>query len=585
MKHGKLVTWLAAASLGICAAAFAPGLTAEAATGSCTINGISYSYDTTAKTAKVTSCASSLTSVSVPASINPSTANSSLPNVSCSVTEIAAYGLWNGYGNMHYTSVSLPSSLQRIGFYAFAFTDLTSITVPANVTFVDQGAFRECEKLQTVTLTGATELSANAFANCPELTNVQASANSFTRRYFEAFVDCPKLTKVNGKTVVSYQTVNGHQYPVLNSTVSTAILNHFSRSVNVKFVNDYCKALCDYIVATETDPWMNDGLKARQLHDWLVRHCEYEDCNGSERLSDSENQVASSVFLSFGLNVRGQGIGETVCAGYTKAYTMLLSAAGVESYPLETTNPNGVGHAWNLVKIGNKYYETDVTWDDHTNGTQYGTMYTRYLKSDAAMQAIHDAALSPHFDPPSLWEVANEHEYLRTFQATSDQVAAKIASATESFTDSNSDGILDYDLDLDGNMFQGSDWQAYNGVLQFMYGYCGWETLNNKQPQILYYLHQLHQDFWTYVNNCAPTNQTVHAGQQATFKVTMFGDQLTFQWKYRTSANGQWITMSQTGNTLSFTATAAMNGRQYICTVTNKNGNTNTCYPVTLTVI
>ena len=584
MKHSKLITWLASATLVVCAAAFAPCLTAEAATGSCTINGITYSYDTTAQTAKVTNCASSLTSVTIPGTINPSSSNSQLPNVQLTVTEIEDFGLWNGFGNKHYTSVSLPSTLQRIGFYAFAFTDLKSVTLPANVTYVEQSAFRECEALKTVKITGPTELSANVFAECPELTNVQVSANSFTSRYFEAFVDCPKLTKVNGKTVLSYQNINGLQYPVLNSSVSTAILNHFSRSVNVKFVNDYCTALCDYIVATETDPWMNDGLKARQLHDWLVRHCQYEDCNGSERLDDSENQVASSVFLSYALNVRGQGIGETVCAGYTKAYTMLLSAANIESYPLQTTNAGNVGHAWNLVKIGGKYYETDVTWDDHTNGTLYGTMYTRFLKSDAAMQTIHNSQISPHFDPPSLWNVANEHPYLSTFTGTSSEVEAMIASATESFADSNNDGILDYDLDMDGVMFQGSDWQAFNGVLQFMYGYCGWEYLNNKQPEFLYYLHQRHEGFWDYVNNCAPASQTVHAGQTATFAVTMFGDQLTYQWKYRNSANGQWITLSETGSTLSFTATAGMNGRQYICTVTNKNGNTMTSYPATLTV-
>lgn len=484
-------------------------------------------------------------------------------------------------------SIALPASLTTIGPVSFARTGLTSITIPKNVTVVNDSTFSGCSALKTVRIKGAAELRSGAFKDCTALTNVYLPDSSRTEHYSKAFVNCPKLTKVNGYTVLSYQNIDGHQYPVLNPAVSTAILNHFSRSLNVKFVNDYCTALCNYIVATETDPWMCDALKARQLHDWLIRHCEYEDGN----LNESENQVASSVFLSYALNVRGEGIGETVCAGYTKAYTMLLSAAGIESYPVEAyegPNNTGTGHAWNIVKINNgyteTYYETDVTWDDYTNGTLYGTIYTRFFKNHAEMKAIHDTQI--HLRPATLWECANEHPLLSVYTSTKEAVQTIMANATESFKDNNHDGIYDDDFDLSGGYMNSTDWTAYYECLRFLYGDDTREQLSKKLPEVFYYLHQRHMSFWEYLNHYGPTSQTVHAGETAHFSVHLFGDGLTYRWRYWDE--NHWVDVndpSASTSELSFTATPEMNGRYIICFLWNSEGVL--FYPdfVSLTVI
>ena len=47
---------------------------------------------------------------------------------------------------------------------------------------------------------------------------------------------------------------------------------------------------------------------------------------------------------------------KTVCAGFTKAYSMLANAVGVDTVSLV-----GVGHGWNGTKIGGKWYHNDVT--------------------------------------------------------------------------------------------------------------------------------------------------------------------------------------------------------------------------------
>ena len=657
MKHSKLIKWLAAAALGVCAAAFSAGMTAEAATGTGTTeNGLAYSYDTETGEATITGytypgspapvtipsdisgytvtaiaddvfwglhvsavtfpdtlrtigrgafIGSDMTSISFPSGLTDigeqafsGCSNLQYITFASTSTNLNRWAFWNcsqlysvtlpsgqtAIGNAVFQgctnlkSITLPASLTTIGPVSFAQSGLTSITIPKNVTVVDDSAFFGCSALKTVRIKGAAELRPDAFKGCTALTKVYLPDSSWTKRSSKAFVNCPNLTNVNGYTVLSYQNIDGHQYPVLNPAVSTAILNHFSRSINVKFVNDYCTALCNYIVETETDPWMGDALKARQLHDWLVRHCAYEDCNGSEGLYDSENHVASSVFLSYALNVRGEGIGETVCDGYTKAYTMLLSAAGIESYPVEAfvgPNKTGDGHAWNLVKIRSsydyKFYETDVTWDDHTDGTLYGTMYTRFLRNHAEMQAIHDTQI--HLLTPTLQECANQHPLLSVYTATNDAVQTIMANATETFLDNNHDGIYDDDFDLSGGYMNSTDWTAYYDYLQFLYGSGTREQLSAKLPEVFYYLRQRHMSFWEYLASYGPTSQTVHAGDTAHFSVNLFGDGLTYQWKYWDG--GHWVAVddpSATTNELSFTATPEMNGRYIICFLRNKDG-------------
>ena len=69
-----------------------------------------------------------------------------------------------------------------------------------------------------------------------------------------------------------------------------------------------------------------------------------------------------------------------------------------------------------------------------------------------------------------------------------------------------------------------------------------------------------------------------------TFTVTATGAE-SYQWQYSKNGGNTWLN-SPTGKTatFSFTATTAMNGRQYRCVVTNSAGDT-VSNAATLTVI
>ena len=97
------------------------------------------------------------------------------------------------------TSVSLPSTLQTIGDYAFA--DLSqrfkSITLPDGLTSIGKYAFSDCDSLTSITIPdNVTEIGEGAFSKCPVLESVQLPKN-LTKISSSLFENCKKLSKVN----------------------------------------------------------------------------------------------------------------------------------------------------------------------------------------------------------------------------------------------------------------------------------------------------------------------------------------------------------------------------------------------------
>ena len=71
-----------------------------------------------------------------------------------------------------------------------------------------------------------------------------------------------------------------------------------------------------------------------------------------------------------------------------------------------------------------------------------------------------------------------------------------------------------------------------------------------------------------------PKNVSVKAGKKATFKIKAKGEELKYQWYYRTSSAAKWKKVSSGGKsaTRSFKAKAKQNGYQYRCLVKNSAG-------------
>lgn len=73
-----------------------------------------------------------------------------------------------------------------------------------------------------------------------------------------------------------------------------------------------------------------------------------------------------------------------------------------------------------------------------------------------------------------------------------------------------------------------------------------------------------------------PADQTVMAGEKATFTVQAQGDGLTYQWEWRSSSGSSWNTGANEGrntDTYRVPTAASMSGRQYRCIITDAEGN------------
>ncbi len=492
MKHRKLIALFTAALLGISAAAFPPfdaapsALVAEAASEQTFISGnYEYSYVPGAGTATFVRYNGSGTSPK-PASYIQT------PDGQKKVTKIGSYAFHtaseHGWAAKPITSVTIPStvteicedafrycsSLKTVSFSsklkkirprAFQGTKLTEVVLPETVSLIGNSAFLDCKSLKTATIQKKATIEESAFQDCTALTDITLPSDCILEKYI--FSGCTSLKRING--ITPWTTING--VPVITSDpfIKELLGSFFSQCEGVEFVDKLCTAICDYVVKTETttnssEDWMGDAVKARQLHDWLIRHCMYEDEENGETLDDPENNTYSGVFLSYMLNVRGTGIGETVCEGYAKAYAMLLRAAGIESYVVDAdaAEAGKKGHAWNIVKISGKYYQCDTCWDADKYWKQsthelYGTVYKRFLKNNAQMQNLHGSG----FKKPYIRVVYDSHPYLTYTRAAAENALSK---CNYTFDDSNMDGLLNMNWDFDNKANSSADKATYLSV-------------------------------------------------------------------------------------------------------------------------
>ena len=108
-----------------------------------------------------------------------------------------------------------------------------------------------------------------------------------------------------------------------------------------------------------------DEEKIKTIYDWVCSNVTYD----YEHLNDEAYALKHSTYAAL--------IDRTcVCQGYATLMYRLLRETGISTRVITGTS-NGVGHAWNIVKIGDYYYNLDATWDAGMSE------YTYYLKSDS----------------------------------------------------------------------------------------------------------------------------------------------------------------------------------------------------------
>ena len=102
-----------------------------------------------------------LKTATLPTSLKTIKRNGFMPHIDEYIVHQNLYGL---------TEITIPSKVTEIAKYAFSGTAIKSVTIPASVTTVGEGAFGECQKLETVRYSGKI-IGDIMFVRCLKLKN------------------------------------------------------------------------------------------------------------------------------------------------------------------------------------------------------------------------------------------------------------------------------------------------------------------------------------------------------------------------------------------------------------------------------
>ncbi|MGN4866093.1 transglutaminase domain-containing protein [Bacillus cereus group sp. MYBK132-2] len=133
----------------------------------------------------------------------------------------------------------------------------------------------------------------------------------------------------------------------------------------------YVKSQAKAIVNSIIKQGMDEHEKVKVIHDYVVKHVSYDT---SYKAYTAYEALANR---------------SAVCQGYALLTYQLLKEAGIENHFVEGTG-NGQPHAWNLVKIENKWYHLDTTFDDPVPDKAGRVTYSYFNKSDKQLSKDHE---------------------------------------------------------------------------------------------------------------------------------------------------------------------------------------------------
>lgn len=115
----------------------------------------------------------------------------------------------------------------------------------------------------------------------------------------------------------------------------------------------------------------SDYTKVKKIHDYIVNRATYD--------------TGYSRYTAYDAIVRKKA----VCQGYALLFYKMTSEVGIPCRVITSSD-----HAWNIVKIGKKWYNVDCTWDDPVSSIPI-LRYDYFLKGSDSMKDTH--IVSPEY--------------------------------------------------------------------------------------------------------------------------------------------------------------------------------------------
>jgi transglutaminase/protease-like cytokinesis protein 3 len=130
------------------------------------------------------------------------------------------------------------------------------------------------------------------------------------------------------------------------------------------------------VVAKLMEDVRDKFLKVKILHDWLCYHIAYDADTFFGRARNNQDYISV---------IKNR---KAICGGYAALFNQMCRLASIESveingyskgYGYDEKKGASLDHAWNAVKIGNRWYLMDVTWDaGYLEGYAFIRSYSTY---------------------------------------------------------------------------------------------------------------------------------------------------------------------------------------------------------------
>jgi len=294
----------------------------------------------------------------------------------------------NTFANSKVKSINIGNSVKSIEDGAFAFCHrLYQVIIPESVTKTGRNIFYGCrlDRLTVVTPEGSAAWKYAA------RNNLLASDTVKTR------LSVNKIKDIEGhqEKIYIYNAPSKAKWKSLDKTVAkvnpygkvtalrpgTAVIkadvSGKTLECRVKVFKRNRKNCLKVIYSKYVTKEMSDYEKIYAAHAWIIQNVKYDKRLYTKGTVPVESHEAEGVF--------NKGI--AVCDGYSKAFMVIMGHYNIPCQMLA-----GGYHAWNIVKIKNKWYHIDCTYDDPVVNGKFNNRYVYmdfFLKTDGYMYKTH----------------------------------------------------------------------------------------------------------------------------------------------------------------------------------------------------
>lgn len=184
--------------------------------------------------------------------------------------------------------------------------------------------------------------------------------NDFSFYCDSSYKDCLKDIESLSDNNTEFSNINQlvNTFNAFSSITSTYDNGRIDVKINKKYSNDDINNINNQIDKIIDELDINNVKdvkeKIRIFHDYIVNTNVYDSVR--EQTGESDYNSDSAIGTLFQ--------GYSICSGYSDTLSIFLDKINVENYKIANES-----HVWNIIKLDNKWYNIDLTWDDPVTNT------------------------------------------------------------------------------------------------------------------------------------------------------------------------------------------------------------------------